>query len=194
MSLPIKVMDHKTILNTVCSVGTVTSHYFRLAAQTKDPVERMKFVVTGAIAYHEVTHHWNKPLNPIIGETYQASGTDGSRFYLEQVSHHPPISYITHVGPFNQFRFHGYASIAVHAHLNSISMEVKGHKTLEFPDGTKIVYNNASDAFKNTIFGTFNHQLLGSIEWKDEANKVAGFVKFAYDKKKPTDYFMGTIT
>jgi hypothetical protein len=35
----------------------------------------------------------DKPFNPILGETYQ-SLVNGTLFYGEQISHHPPISYI----------------------------------------------------------------------------------------------------
>ena len=83
VSLPIKAMDHNSILQTIATMGTISSHFYTLAAQSADPIERMKMVITGSIAYLEPTHHWNKPLNPILGETYQAQSLDGSRYYLE---------------------------------------------------------------------------------------------------------------
>ena len=61
------------------------------------------------------------------------------------------------VGAKNCFKWYGYASLAVHAHFNSITMDVAGHRTIEFPDGTIIKHTNPQDAFKNTIFGTLNH-------------------------------------
>ena len=70
VSLPIKAMDHNSILQTISTMGTVSSYFYTIAALTTDPIERMKLVVTGSIAYLEPTHHWNKPLNPILGETY----------------------------------------------------------------------------------------------------------------------------
>ena len=96
VSLPIKAMDHNSILQTIATMGTISSHFYTLAAQNADPIERMKMVITGSIAYLEPTHHWNKPLNPILGETYQAQSPDGSRYFLEQVSHRPPFSYYGH--------------------------------------------------------------------------------------------------
>ena len=83
VSLPIKAMDHNSILQTISTMGTVSSYYYTLAALTSDPIERMKMVITGSIAYLEPTHHWDKPLNPILGETYQAHSPDGSRYFLE---------------------------------------------------------------------------------------------------------------
>ena len=64
-------------------MGTISSYFYTLAALTTDPIERMKMVVTGSIAYLEPTHHWNKPLNPILGETYQAHSPDGCTYFLE---------------------------------------------------------------------------------------------------------------
>lgn len=32
------------------------------------------------------------PLNPILGETVQSKLDEGTIFYAEQISHHPPIS------------------------------------------------------------------------------------------------------
>ena len=72
VSLPIKAMDHNSILQAISLMGTISSYFYTLAALAEDPIERMKFVVTASIAYLEPTHHWNKPLNPILGETYQA--------------------------------------------------------------------------------------------------------------------------
>jgi hypothetical protein len=38
-----------------------------------------------------------KPFNPILGETYQGY-IDGCPIYIEQISHHPPISSYYFVG------------------------------------------------------------------------------------------------
>lgn len=108
VSLPIKAMDYNSILQTVTTMATITSHFYTLAAQSTDPIERMKLVITGSIAYLEPTHHWNKPLNPILGETYQAQSPDGSRYYMEQVCHRPPISYFAHYGPGDLFRLSSF--------------------------------------------------------------------------------------
>ena len=71
MSLPIWAMDHNSILQVVASVGKVSPFYFKEASLLgDDPVERMKMVIVGSLAYLDPTHHWNKPLNPILGETY----------------------------------------------------------------------------------------------------------------------------
>lgn len=100
------------------------AHYFNAAALTEDPVERMKLVMTASICYLEACHTWGKPLNPVIGETYQANLADESVLTVEQVCHHPPISYLMLEGPDELYRFSGYQNFSVKAYINSISLIV----------------------------------------------------------------------
>ena len=74
--------------------------------------------MAGSISWLYPNHSWGKPLNPILGETYQASLADGGVVYVEQVSHHPPISYLIHEGPDGLYRYSGYAEIAIKAYIN----------------------------------------------------------------------------
>lgn len=97
---------------------------------TNDPLVRMKQTIVGAFAYIYPAHTWRKPLNPILGETYQSYTTDGGFVFMEQICHHPPISYINFEGPNTMFRFHGYSTFAVKARLNHVSLEVGGIKTV----------------------------------------------------------------
>ena len=48
--------------------------YLNKAAAITDPLERMKLVITHNISFFYKEKIWEKPLNPILGETYQARG------------------------------------------------------------------------------------------------------------------------
>ena len=56
-----------------------------------DPIEKLKFSTAFAITKFHLSGAQLKPFNPILGETFQCKIAD-SMFYLEQTSHHPPIS------------------------------------------------------------------------------------------------------
>ena len=45
-------------------------------------------------------------------------------------------------GPGNIYRWSGYAALSVRAWFNSITLDVTGHKVIEFSDGTSIRYKN----------------------------------------------------
>jgi hypothetical protein len=57
--------------------------------------------------FHHAFARWAKPFNPILGETWEAALPDGSRIYLEQISHHPPISAFQLQGPDGLYSFAG---------------------------------------------------------------------------------------
>ena len=142
VSFPISCMSHISILYLIATMSIHTPIYLTRAALATDPVERMKFVLTTSLSFLQPCHVFDKPLNPILGETYQAHSPDGSKYYLEQVSHRPPISYFVHCGPADIFRLSSYTQFDVHAHLNSIDCDVTGRKKIEFPrDGSDIVFN-----------------------------------------------------
>ena len=83
MSLPIRVMDHKSVVEIVASLACVGPTILNAAALAKDPVERMKYVMIASIAYIGKCHHWDKPLNPILGETFQGYLPDGGEVFME---------------------------------------------------------------------------------------------------------------
>lgn len=63
-------MQHKTILEIISTISCIGPAYLNAAAFATDPVERMKYVMTASIAFVYPTHHFDKPLNPILGETF----------------------------------------------------------------------------------------------------------------------------
>ena len=65
--------------------------YYNLASKLEDdPLERLKMIISADVSSVIYTETFEKPLNPVLGETYKAHGQDGANFYMEQISHHPP--------------------------------------------------------------------------------------------------------
>lgn len=135
-------MAPTSIVQVYSRVVGPMARYFNAAAVSKDPVERMKLVMAASICYLETCHTWGKPLNPILGETYQALLPDGSNLYVEQITHHPPCTYLCIEGPDELYRFSAYSSFNVKAYINSINLDVAGYKKIEFKDGSIIKFNN----------------------------------------------------
>lgn len=61
----------------------INSFYLNYAASVNNPVERMKIFMTTTIGYLFDTQLFEKPLNPVLGETFQAKCVDGSKIYVE---------------------------------------------------------------------------------------------------------------
>ena len=92
ISLPVKIFEKRSTIERICDLWCTGPIYLKRAALETNPLERMKHVITFVISgMHQVASQ-RKPFNPIIGETFEGVWPDGSRIYVEHVSHHPPIS------------------------------------------------------------------------------------------------------
>lgn len=123
-------------------------------------------------------------MNPILGETYEMIWEDGSQIYLEQTSHHPPVSHFIMYGPNDNYKYHGYSHFTSSAGFNSLRVDNKGKRIVEFKDKTKIMFNFCYEAYSNSFWGTLRHESLGEILFVDLTNGYECVIKQASVKKK----------
>ena len=83
ISFPIKCMSPESILPIIATMSIHSPIYLTAAGLTDDPLLRMKYVITNALSYYYPCHIFDKPLNPILGETYQGRLADGAQVYME---------------------------------------------------------------------------------------------------------------
>lgn len=122
ISFPIKVMIPMTILQTIAKSVFQFPIYLNLASLQIDPLEKFKFVIVATMSCYHSSSYILKPMNPILGETFETLFEDGSKIYLEQTSHHPPISHFLMIGPNNFYKFHGFSNFKSSAGLNSLKV------------------------------------------------------------------------
>lgn len=136
---------------------------------------------------------YEKPLNPILGETLQLEGQDGAKIYLEQTSHHPPASHYLIEGPNDNYKVSGYLEFAINSGLTSAKVTCKGHKLVEFKDGHSIKFNHNDDSIYGLFMGSFGHQIVGKVEFQDQQNDIKAFLQFNGYTFKKQDYVYGEI-
>jgi len=145
----------------------------------------MKAVIASSIAFLWRNHSFEKPLNPVLGETYQAKCIDGADLYMEQTCHHPPRSHTYIQGPDNRYIVHGWNEYSVKAYMNSAVCTPRGHKTFIFPkDNQKITTNHPTDTFYNILMGSLYQWTHGKIEYTDEENEISAFYEIGKVKGK----------
>jgi len=184
ISIPIRVMLPLTILQTIGRSLFNYPIYLNIASKQFDPLEKFKFVIVASLSSFHKSSHFLKPLNPILGETYEMLWEDGSRMYLEQTSHHPPISHYLMLGPENNYKYYGYSNFSSGAGMNSVKVSNKGKRFVEFNDGTKVMFNFCYEQYGNSFWGTVKHESLGEITYKDVTNGYECVLKFSSVKKK----------
>lgn len=70
ISFPIKCMCPRSMLEIMATIAGVNPLYMNAAALSNDPIERFKLIMCSTVAFIYPTHQFEKPLNPILGETY----------------------------------------------------------------------------------------------------------------------------
>ncbi|KAH8728121.1 Oxysterol-binding protein-domain-containing protein [Phaeosphaeriaceae sp. PMI808] len=92
MTLPVSFNEPTSLLQRVAEDMEYTD-LLDTAADRTDSTERLLYVAAFAASeYASTTGRVAKPFNPLLAETYEYARPDkGYRFFIEQVSHHPPI-------------------------------------------------------------------------------------------------------
>ena len=157
ISFPIRCMSPQSVLMQTTGFATTLPIYMNRAATITDPVERMKLVMTSNFSWYLYNQVFHKPLNPILGETYQCIGQDGARIFLEQTAHHPPRSHIYVDGPDGLYTMNGWMEYEIYAGVQNSDVKCHGFKQVEFADGSRIKWNLNSDHIGGVVFGTMIH-------------------------------------
>lgn len=71
VSFPIFCMSSESLLYMIATMSIHAPTYMNAAALTTDPVERLRLVITTTLSFLHPCHRFDKPLNPVLGETYQ---------------------------------------------------------------------------------------------------------------------------
>jgi len=119
---------------------------------------------------------------------------DGSQCFLEQTSHHPPVSYIWMLGHNGSYKFYGPSQFSASLGLNSLSLVVKGWRKCEFKNPSQTIENTlSSDKYDGTFFGQCVHETTGNIVFVDKQNELYCELRIGKVKKLASDYVDGEI-
>lgn len=181
LSMPVKMFEARSYLQKLTDPWVYPEMLDRAAAAS-DPVERMQWVVTWFVAgLQHVYQSWKKPFNPLLGETWQAT-QDGGRcqIYLEQISHHPPISAFELIGPENSYTFTGHSQPDVQYKGSAVKTTAKGYRALQFPgDGTRIEIMYPSYYMRGIVTAEQPRgDVTGAVTFTDIKNSLACHVDF----------------
>ena len=92
MTLPVSFNEPTSLLQR-CAEDMEYTDLLDVAAERADSSERILYVAAFAASeYASTIGRVAKPFNPLLGESFEYARPDkGYRFFIEQVSHHPPI-------------------------------------------------------------------------------------------------------
>lgn len=79
ISIPIKIMVPLSFLQTMARAYFQYPIFLKFANECSDPVDKLKYVIVALVSCFHKSSHFMKPLNPILGETYELVYEDGSK-------------------------------------------------------------------------------------------------------------------
>jgi len=180
ISLPVKLFEPRSYLEKLADPW-IYSRFLDAAAECSyDPLLRMQYTITYIIAgFHRVFLKWAKPYNPILGETWQAFLPDGTSIFLEQISHHPPVSAFQMFGKNKKFYFHGLSQPVVGYKANALKASAKGYRRVEFADGGAIDMSFPAYYIKGLVYGGApRSELGGTASFEDTQNGLKAIIHF----------------
>lgn len=112
----------------------------------------------------------DKPFNPLLGETLQGEFHDGTKFFCEHTSHHPPITNFLIEDIDGLYTMSGYYEITGKMEMNSLISGLRGPNDIRFKDGHHIRFGYPSYRLGGTVMGERSIELIGSCTFEDLTN------------------------
>ena len=164
----------------------------------ESPFERLKYITAaqiGAIHLGVENVGLRSPLNPILGETMVIKTEMGSTLYMEQTSHHPPISNFHMLGPESlPFEVSGYVEFKVETKgvMSSVLFKAPGIVRIKLPDQTLLEMSTKTIEVTGLLSTEKIFNVVESITIHDVTNGVNAEVIFDCCAEKRASY-MGSF-
>jgi hypothetical protein len=146
-------------------------------------LERLKLVIAFTISSIYLCTSQHKPFNPLLGETLQGKFEDGTRFYCEHTSHHPPITNFLVEDPNGLYTLSGYYEIHGKMGGNHLISGLRGPNNLTFKDGQRIRFGFPSYKLGGTVMGERTIETIGSCTFEDLTNNRKAVLLMSSFKK-----------
>lgn len=198
MSMPVKIFEPRSTLQRIADSVCYVTSILKRADFEKNPIERAKYCLACVVSGICMSPGQMKPFNPLLGETYEAAYPDGSQFYMEHTSHHPPISNFlikTTYGVTIDGRFEQVADMGA----NSMEIIYRGPFNIQFSDGSRVTMFFPTGIQSGVIVGNRLLKFSKKVCFIDVANMIKGYIEMGKSpekgrfKSKRVDVFSGEV-
>jgi len=163
--------------------------------EAESDVERMMMVVRWFLSYISEEQPNKKPYNPVIGETHTCkvehkNGGGITKFYAEQVSHHPPVTAFMMENKKKKVKVEGNFTFAVRFETNTVVTTTNGYIEVRstHPDLEDEVYRIDKGLpdllINNVIFGTRTMGWTGNVNVYCEKTNLTANLHFKKHKAR----------
>lgn len=159
----------------------------------KDPYKMLALITTGLVASFHIDLNPKKVFNPYLGETLATRWPNGTQFFAEQSSHHPPVSDIQVLSPDNSYRCYAHANFDVENGMNQVEINQNGVFTLEITNGPTYTWEFPTVSASGFMKGDKTLKMKGAFTVTDQTNNLVCTIGIAPNVKKLNSipYFAG---
>jgi len=196
-AFPISCYDKRTLLQVFAYELGEAPFILNKVYYLQDPIEKLKTMTTFLISQLYLSVLRIKPLNPILGETYQVKIAN-LYCYFEQTNINPPTTNFYCFDSDNYYKIYGYVSISTKLGINNLKAIKYGDIYIEFITGNKYKIFYPSYYIGGITIGKRSFCITNSALVLDLTNRLVSYINFQaaktdknYDKNP--DYFQGKL-
>jgi len=190
LSLPIRIFEPRSMLERYTDWFAFAPDLLAKAGTCTDKIEAFKYVVTFSLSALFRSSEQLKPLNPMLGETYQCEWKDGTKFYLEHTNHTPPISHFYIKSSQDLFIVSGYIQMEMGGIMkamfkNAMLMVPKGKITVYLPKLKQTInYQFPKITMGGAIWGQRHVYFSDHMKFEDTKNNLKAIIAFGNARKE----------
>jgi hypothetical protein len=185
MSLPCMMFEPRSETDRLAEIWRLGCYFLSRAANTTDKLERLKLIAAAEIAPNYLALRKMKSFNPLLGETFECTISDGSQVCVEQISHHPPITAYYVVGPKRSYVYCGSEELGGDFKGNFFNFYYKTRSKIIFRDGQEItLIQRPFIKIGGLMVGDSYMLIKGSEILIDKKNNLKEVLFFDYGEKK----------
>ena len=190
LSLPIRIFEPRSYLERYTDWFAFAPILLTKAGSCKDKIEAFKNVIFFSLSALFRSSEQLKPLNPMLGETYECEWEDGTKFYLEHTCHTPPISHFYIKSSKNLYIVSGYIDLEMGGVMkamfkNAFLMIPKGKITVYLPELKQTIsFQFPKITMGGAIFGQRYVYFSDHMKFEDRENNLKAIIVFANGRKE----------
>ena len=190
ISMPVRLFEPRSMLERIADWFSYAPKLIKVAAETDDDLESLKYIICFGLSALFRSSQQLKPLNPMLGETYQCQLQDGTKIYLEHTCHTPPTSHFYVLGADNLYTISGYFDMGMGGTMkalftNSFTIIPKGKITVNLiKKKLKICYQFPKITLGGALWGKRYIYFSGHMKFEDRKNNRKCVIAFANSRKE----------
>ena len=194
-TFPISCYDKRTLLQVFAYELREAPFILNKVYYIQDPIEKLKTMTSFLISQLYLSVLRIKPLDPLLGETYQVKIAN-LYCYFEQTKINPPTTNFYCFDSDNYYKIYGYISIATKLGINNLKVIKFGNIYIDFITGNKYKIYYPSYYIGGITIGKRTFSITNSALVLDLTNRLVSFINFKVPKNENNnepDYFSGKL-